>query len=419
MNRLNYQYAIEMINISKSFHNGKVIANKNINLRVLNNEIHALIGENGAGKSTLMSILFGMYEADEGTIKINGNSVHFSSAQDAAKAGIGMVHQHFKLVDTYSVFENIILGSENTNVLGVINKRDSKKKIQELIDKYNFNLDINKKVYDCSVLEQQKIEILKLLYRDSNILIFDEPTAVLNDVEIESFLQMILEFKNNGKTIIIITHKFNEIKNVADRATVIRRGEYIGEFNVKEKTINEMAELMVGKKVSFITNENNYYDENNIVFEVQDFIIDKKIGNEINFKIHSGEIFAIAGVEGNGQKELIESITGLNNKKIKIILNGKNLTNKSISSKYESGISFVPEDRHKHGLILDMNIGYNSMLSKISKKPYSKFSIINELEIYKNALKIVDNFDVRGADNLEINTRSLSGGNQQKLIIGR
>ena len=251
------EYAVEMIDICKSFLNGKVIANDHINLRVKRNEVHAIIGENGAGKSTLMSILFGIYSPDFGTIKINGRNSYFNSAKDASDAGLGMVHQHFKLVSTYSVYENIILGSEDVGLFGILKNNKTKKKIESLVKKYHFNLDINAKISTLTVGQEQKTEILKLLYRNSDILIFDEPTAVLSPDEIEQFLEMIRQLKEEGKTIIIITHKFAEIKSVADRATVIRLGKYIADFDVKDKSIEEMANLMVGKKVSLIKNNSN------------------------------------------------------------------------------------------------------------------------------------------------------------------
>lgn len=240
-------YAIEMHEITKTFLNGTVIANKDVNLFVKKNEIHAIIGENGAGKSTLMSILFGIYKQDSGSIKINGRIVNFSSAKDASKTGIGMVHQHFKLIDTLSVLDNVILGSEGATQLGIINRKKITKELKKIIQEYGLNINLKSKISKITVGQQQKTEILKLLYRDIDILIFDEPTAVLSEDEIQAFLQMLKDFKAAGKTIIIITHKLNEIKEVADSATVIRRGHYIDSFDVKQKTIAEMAELMVGR----------------------------------------------------------------------------------------------------------------------------------------------------------------------------
>ncbi len=272
----NNDYAIEIIDIHKSFLNGKVIANDGINLNVKRNEIHAIIGENGAGKSTLMSILFGIYTQDSGTIKVNGKPVYFDSAKDASAAGLGMVHQHFKLVPTYTVYENVILGSEQTDKIGVLKHKEARQKLQELIKKYKFNVSLNSKAMNLTVGQQQKTEILKLLYRDSDILIFDEPTAVLSQDEIEQFLNMLLDFKKAGKTVIIITHKFGEIKQVADRATVIRHGKYICDFDVKSKSIAEMSELMVGKKIAEVRNTTKLDPNAKNILEVKNLRIPKQ-----------------------------------------------------------------------------------------------------------------------------------------------
>ncbi len=533
---LNNEYAVEMINICKSFLNGKVVANDNICLRVKKNEVHAIIGENGAGKSTLMSILFGIYYPDSGTIKINGKNVYFNSAKDASDAGLGMVHQHFKLVSNYSVYENIILGSEDANKLGILNTIKSKEKIQSLIKQYQFNLNVNTKIANLTVGQEQKTEILKLLYRDSNILIFDEPTAVLSPDEIEQFLQMVRKLKEEGKTIIIITHKFAEIKSIADRATIIRLGKYITDFNVKDKTIQEMANLMVGKEVSIIKNESkkafgkevlsvknlkinksslpnnllfsfknpeikklreltvenirlnhnikhgidlensvilkheidtkiedlkkkfrkrNWNEINNIIQKFEHIgsknVLTKKHGekkinnlshkiankkniiwnfnnefskknksNAIDFKIHEGEVFAIAGVEGNGQSELALIISGmLKNKSAIIKLLDLDISNKTIKKRYYSGISHVPEDRHKYGLILDEQIYMNLVLNRINDYPNSKLGILLEQNIKENARHLIKKYDVRGTTRGTAPARLLSGGNQQKLIIAR
>ena len=509
------KYAIEMINIHKSFLNGKVIANDGINLKVRHNEIHAIIGENGAGKSTLMSILFGIYNQDQGTIKINDKNVYFSSAKDAASVGLGMVHQHFKLVPTYTVYENIILGSEDCNRFGLLKHKEAREKLQALIKKYKFNVSLNSKALNLTVGQQQKTEILKLLFKDADILIFDEPTAVLSQDEIKQFLNMLLDFKKDGKTIIIITHKFGEIKEVADRATVIRRGKYICDFDVKDKSISEMAELMVGKKINQIRN-NTILDPNaKVIFEVNNLkipkyslpnnlffnikypevkkirgLINSSIANsdnkaliennfkemetlkqsfrtkinaeihkwsekfnknpdnmeivtkfsakksilynfnkefsskekldDINFKIRSGEIFAIAGVEGNGQSELALILSGLmkvKNAEIKIL--GREISSDSVKERKDAGISHIPEDRHKHGLILDLPIYMNAVTNSISNEPYSKFGFINFYQIKEFARMLIKKYDVRGTTRGTAPARLLSGGNQQKLILGR
>lgn len=460
-------YAFEMLNIHKSFHNGQIKANVGINLSVLKNEIHAIIGENGAGKSTLMSILFGLYNPDKGEIYISGKKVKFSSSKDAAKYNIGMVHQHFKLIDNYSVLDNIILGSEIT-VAGFLDRKKAKAKITSLIKEYGFNVDLNAKVSTLTVGQQQKVEILKVLYRNSDILIFDEPTAILSDVEIQSFLDTLKIFKQNGKTIVIITHKLNEVKSIADVVTVIRKGEYIGTFNSKDVSIEEMAELMVGRKIIEVRNdaifkgrevslEVNKLDLTwiakvdwlfslaekkikNWFIQLKPYLNFKKlfksdfkktkidhpkknkeqIVNLISFNAHKGEIFGIFGIEGNGQSELVNYLSGLKKAKIKnIIFDGMDISKFSIKKRIRSGISHIPEDRHKYGLVLDQNCRKNTVNDQINKKPFSNAGIIIEYEIAAYANKIIENFDVRGTANGTASARSLSGGNQQKLIIGR
>lgn len=418
-------FAIEMSKITKTFLNGKVVANKDVDLKIKENEVHALIGENGAGKSTLMSILFGIYSADSGTIKIRGEEVNFTSAKDANNYKLGMVHQHFKLIDEFSILENIILGDEGSKTLGIINKKEAIKKVKEINEKYNFNLNLNKKIKHCSIGQQQKTEILKLLYRNVDILIFDEPTAVLSDLEIKSFLEMIINLKNEGKTIIIITHKLNEIKVVADWCTIIRRGQYIDDFSIESKTTTEIAELMVGKKIEVIQNENRDALSEEIKFEIRNLSISKlqktnKETKPINLKIKKGEIYAIAGVEGNGQTELALAIMGMvHNSGSQILLNNIEVQNKTIKERYNLGFASVPEDRHEHAIILDMPIAFNSIARDVSKEPYSKFGFLNENNMYKRAIQLIKDYDVRGTSRGSTNIRLLSGGNQQKLVIGR
>lgn len=444
-------FAIEMLNITKTFLNGKIIANDDMNLKVKKNEIHALIGENGAGKSTLMSMLFGVYSPDSGIIKINGKQVNFDSAKDATDVGLGMVHQHFKLVDEFTVWENVILGDEGVGRLHFIKQKEIKDNLQKIIDKYDFKLNVNKKVKELTVGQQQKIEILKLLYRNVDILIFDEPTAVLSQDEIDSFLKIILKFKEQGKTIIIITHKLAEIKSVADYATVIRRGKYIDSFAIADKSIDEIAELMVGHKIvpvinehknlegvlpKFVVNNLNVYQHwfssnHSVSFwnKIKNFLFKAKVENMknsstnsklINFSIRPGEIFAVAGVEGNGQSELALMLVGIiSTQKAKIILNGRDISHLNMFKRLKAGISSIPEDRHKHGLILDMAIDKNSILDQITGKPYSNFGFLNHNNITKQAIKIIKKYDVRGTSRGTTIARLLSGGNQQKLVIGR
>ena len=466
-NKTHLPPAVEMIDITKTFLNGKVVANDKMNLVVEQNEVHAIIGENGAGKSTLMSMLFGVYSPDSGIIKINGKQVNFESAKDASDAGLGMVHQHFKLVDEFTVWENVILGVEGVSRLEIIKQKEIKEKLQSLIDQYDFKLNVNKKVKELSVGQQQKIEILKLLYRQANILIFDEPTAVLSQNEIESFLKMIMKFQENGKTVIIITHKLSEIKSVANIGTVIRRGKYIDRFKIANKSIDSIAELMVGHKITPVINEHHSLENKKIKFEVSNLdvhsqwlssitnnkfwdklvnawkiVINSKeltisekwkeflknffnkhnVDNNklINFQIRAGEIFAIAGVEGNGQSELSLMLSGiLSSGKAKIIINNIDVSGATTNKRNRSGLSAVPEDRHKYGLVLDMPIDKNIVLDQIDNKPYSYFGFINHNRITENAIKIIKKYDVRGTSRGTTMARSLSGGNQQKLIIGR
>lgn len=461
------KYAFEMINIHKSFNNGQIKANVGINLSVVNNSIHAIIGENGAGKSTLMSILFGLYEQDEGQIYINGKLVKFNSSKDAAKYNIGMVHQHFKLIDNYTVIDNIILGSETTK-FGFLTRSQSRKKLNELIKQYGFNINLNDKIFNLTVGQQQKVEILKVLYRDSNILIFDEPTSVLSDNEIKSFLEMLRIFKKNGKTIVLITHKLHEIKEVADTATIIRKGEYVDTINVPNTSIEKMAELMIGRKIVVAKNDgiiksnekllevknldlnwlppfevffsriekvfnqglkkvSNIFHKRNLINKTSVNDIDNnKLSNNLErssnntFSVHAGEIFAIAGVEGNGQSELAKRIAGLVlSKPNSIWFLGKDISSMPIKKRIELGMSHVPEDRHKYGMTLDQSCRKNVVNNLISYRPFSQFGFILEYEIAQYANDVIENFDVRGSVNGTANIRSLSGGNQQKLVLGR
>ncbi len=427
------EFAFEMLNVSKSFQKGKIKANQDINLRVKTNEIHAIVGENGAGKTTLMSMLFGLFKPDTGTIKVNDKIVNFKSAIDASKAGIGMVHQHFKLVDVYTLFENIILGAELTNKLGFIRKNEAREKILNLSKKYNLKINLDTKAINATVGEQQRTEILKLLYRDSNILIFDEPTAVLSDDEIQGFLRMLKEFKKQGKTIVIITHKLNEVKAVADKVSVIRKGLYIGTYDVKSTSIEKISEYMIGQKFSEITNQRIFnYGKSTVALEVKNLYVNKisqpkLLGvNNISFNIKRGEILGIAGIEGNGQSEIALAIGGLIKPKSGVINFYKpkakkpiDLSKLSIKKIYSEGISHIPEDRLKYALIPDESIAYNVVSPIIDRKPFSNFGFINKRAINNFAKEVCKKWDVRGANNINSPVRNLSGGNQQKLVVGR
>ncbi|MGL1892106.1 MAG: ABC transporter ATP-binding protein [Spirochaetaceae bacterium] len=412
-------YVVEMCNITKEFPG--IIANDNISINLKKGEILALLGENGAGKSTLMSILFGLYKAEKGDIKVNGKKVKINNPNQAGDLGIGMVHQHFKLVHNFTVTENIVLGMEPKGLS--LNLDTASKRIKELSDKYNLDVDPNAKIEDVSVGMQQRVEILKMLYRNAEVLIFDEPTAVLTPQEIKELLKIMKNLINEDKSIILITHKLKEIKEAADRCTVIRRGKVIQTVEVKDSSVSDMAEMMVGRKVSFKIDKKEK--------QLGETILDIKNINVLNSRrvlglkdfslsVKSGEIVGIAGVDGNGQSELIEAITGLRPLESGHIYHkGSDISNYTINERFKSGISHIPEDRHKHGLVLDYSIEENMVLEVISDQPFSKNGFIKKEPIRKHAEEIITDFDVRSGQGAITKTRSMSGGNQQKAIIGR
>lgn len=457
------EYKIEMLNITKTF--GPLVANDNIVLQVKPGEVHALLGENGAGKSTLMSILFGLYKQDKGIIKIDGKEVVIKDPNDATDLKIGMVHQHFKLVPVFTVAESIILGKEPTKH-GLLNLKECEQKIIDLSKKYELEVDPKAYIKDLSVGMQQRVEILKMLYRDSDILIFDEPTAVLTPQEIHQLMKIIRNFAKNGKTVIIITHKLNEIKEVADRCTILRRGKSIKTVDVKNTSIDELANLMVGREVHFTIDKDEAKVKEKI-FEVKNLSVfsklhNKNIVNNISFSINRGEIVAIAGVEGNGQSELVRAIWGLlpiekprtkislfkdyikdtfkfkskiplkeryvlsKNKFEKekdlhpqIIFKDENITNVNIRHKINKGLGHIPEDRHKHGLVLDYTLEQNIVLNSFYKKEFSTHGWLNEKNIHNYANKLIEEYDVRSSEGSESIARGMSGGNQQKAILAR
>ncbi|MBQ8997561.1 MAG: ABC transporter ATP-binding protein [Clostridium sp.] len=414
------EYVVEMLNIRKEFPG--IVANDNITLQLKEGEIHALLGENGAGKSTLMGMLFGMYKPDRGSIKVRGKEVKISNPNVANDLGIGMVHQHFKLVDNFTVTENIILGCEPRKGLTVDIKKAAKK-IEELSKKYGLNVDPYAKIEDISVGMQQRVEILKMLYRDANVLIFDEPTAVLTPSEIDELISIMKNMTKEGKSIILITHKLREIKESANRCTVIRRGKYIGTVDVKDATEADMAKMMVGREVSFKV-EKVEAKPKDVVVKIENLSVNnnKKVLGLKNFSldIRAGEIVGIAGVEGNGQTELVEALTGMRNVESgNIIFKGKNIVKESIRQRIDDGMAHIPEDRHKRGLILDYTMEDNMVLKAYRNKPFSKNGLINRAKISEYAQKIIETFDVRSGEGGKSIARSLSGGNQQKGVIGR
>lgn len=413
------EYVIEMNNIRKEFPG--IVANDNITLQLKKGEIHALLGENGAGKSTLMNVLFGLYQPEEGEIKVKGQPVKITDPNVANRLGIGMVHQHFMLVHNFTVTENIILGSEPTKS-GKINISDAAKKVDELSKQYGLSVDPYAKIEDISVGMQQRVEILKTLYRGAEILIFDEPTAVLTPQEIKELIQIMDRLVKEGKSIILITHKLKEIMEVCDRCTVIRKGKGIGTVNISETNPDHLAELMVGREVHFKVDKKEAVPKD-VELEIKDLVVMDARNipsvNGLNLSVKAGEMLGIAGVDGNGQTELIEGITGL--RKVKsgsIKINGKEVVNLSSRKITETGVGHIPQDRHKHGLVLDYTIGENMVLQTYYQKPFSKSGILNFNTIYEKAKQLIKEYDVRTPSEYTP-ARALSGGNQQKAIIAR
>lgn len=413
------EYVIEMNNITKIFPG--IVANDNITLQVKKGEIHALLGENGAGKSTLMNVLFGLYQPEKGEIKVRGEQVAISNPNVATKLGIGMVHQHFMLVHNLTVTENIILGSEPTKG-GKIDIDYAANEIKKISEQYGLAVDPYAKIEDISVGMQQRVEILKILYRGADILIFDEPTAVLTPQEIRELVSIFKLLVSEGKSIILITHKLKEIKEVCNRCTVIRKGKGIGTVDVAPTSTNELAELMVGRAVSFKTEKADAKPTDDVLV-IKDLVVrdtrDVEVVKSLDLTVRAGEIVGIAGVDGNGQSELIEAITGLRKAESgSITLKGKPLTNSPIRQITESGIGHIPQDRHKHGLVLDYSVRDNIVLQTYYQKPYSKNGFLQFGEITKKALRLIEEFDVRTPSE-NTPARALSGGNQQKAIIAR
>jgi simple sugar transport system ATP-binding protein len=414
------EYIIEMLNIRKEFPG--IVANDNITLQVKPGEIHALLGENGAGKSTLMSVLFGLYQPEAGEIKVRGKKVNITNPNVANDLGIGMVHQHFKLVHNFTVTENIILGQEPTE-RGKINIKKAAKEIKELSQKYGLEVDPYAKIMDITVGMQQRVEILKMLYRNAEILIFDEPTAALTPQEITELIEIMKKLVKEGKSIILITHKLKEIKAVADRCTIIRRGKYIDTVDVKTTSEEKLASLMVGREVSFQV-EKEDSNPGDVVLKITDLVVrdsrELKAVDGLNLEIRKGEILGIAGVDGNGQTELLEAIAGLRKVESgRIELMGKDITNLPVRNRTELGIGHIPQDRHKHGLILDFILSENMVLQTYYKHPYSKNGLLNNEAINKKAKELIEEFDVRSGQGIYTRTGAMSGGNQQKAIIAR
>ncbi|MDD7346983.1 MAG: ABC transporter ATP-binding protein [Clostridiales bacterium] len=412
---------IEMLNITKEFPG--IVANDNITLQLARGEIHALLGENGAGKSTLMSVLFGLYTPEKGVIKKDGKEVVIKDPNDANALGIGMVHQHFKLVQNFTVLQNIILGAEDTKN-GILQLKDARKKVVELSEKYGLFVDPDALIEDITVGMQQRVEILKMLFRENEVLIFDEPTAVLTPQEIGELMKIMKNLSDEGKSILFITHKLDEIKQVANRCTVLRKGKYVGTVNVADTTKEQLSEMMVGHKINFKIDKTDAHP-GEVILDVHHLSMDKKgtdkkAVNDVSFKVREGEIVCIAGIDGNGQSELVYGLTGLAPiTEGKIILNGKDITKCSVRKRNLSGMAHIPEDRHKDGLILDYTLAQNLVLKSYFKPGFQKCGFINFKKVEDYAEKLAEQYDVRSGQGIKTITRSMSGGNQQKAIIAR
>ena len=415
-------YAIEMLNITKRFPG--IVANDNITLQLKKGEIHALLGENGAGKSTLMSVLFGLYQPEEGVIKKDGQVVEIRDPNDANALGIGMVHQHFKLVECFTVLDNIIMGVEPCKH-GFLQKAEAREKVVALSEKYGLHVDPDALVEDITVGMQQRTEILKMLYRENEILIFDEPTAVLTPQEIEELMQIMRNLAAEGKSILFISHKLNEIMAVADRCSVLRKGKYIGTVDIKDTTREELSRMMVGRDVEFVVHKEPAKPGKTIL-EVEDMTVASKSHSNnavknVSFNVRAGEIVCIAGIDGNGQTELVYGLTGLEPLKGgKITLEGQDITRAPIRKRNTMGMSHIPEDRHKHGLVLDYTLEDNMVLQRYFEPEFvSKAGFLKRKAIRDYAERLIDQYDVRSGQGPVTVARSMSGGNQQKAIVAR
>ena len=411
---------IEMLHITKEFPG--IIANDDITLQLRRGEIHALLGENGAGKSTLMSVLFGLYQPEEGEIRKNGQVVKINDPNDATALGIGMVHQHFKLIDVFTVLDNIILGAETTK-LGFLQKQEARKKVQALSERYGLKVDLDAKVEDITVGMQQRVEILKMLYRDNEILIFDEPTAVLTPQEIDELMDIMREFAKEGKSILFISHKLNEIMAVSDRVTVLRKGKYVGTVDTKDTDKQALSNMMVGRPVQLEVVKDPA-QPGEVVLSVEELTVPSHLHkrnavNRVSFAARAGEILCIAGIDGNGQSELVYGLTGLEKASHgKVTLCGRDISHASIRRRGEN-MSHIPEDRHKHGLILDFTLEQNLVLQKYREPRFQHMGFINQGAVRQYAQQLIEQYDVRSGQGPITVARSMSGGNQQKAIIAR
>jgi len=413
-------YIIEMLDIVKDFPG--IRANDNVTLQVEQGSIHALLGENGAGKSTLMSILFGLYRPDSGTIKVRGQEVEITDPNHANQLGIGMVHQHFKLVHNFTVTENIILGLEPRHGL-VIDRKRAAKRVRELSELYGLNVDPEAKIEDISVGMQQRVEILKMLYRDAEILIFDEPTAVLTPQEIHELMQIMRRLVGEGKTVLLITHKLKEIKEVASVCTVLRRGRLVKTVDVEGTSEEAMAEMMVGREVNFHVDKAPA-KPGKVLLSIEHLNVRNSKGclgvKDLSLDLRAGEILGLCGIDGNGQTELVRAITGLLPVESgDIRLNGEDISRLPIKRRLDLGLGHIPEDRQRHGLVLDFRLDENLVVHSYGRSPFSRAGILDKARIRDNAERLIGEFDVRCGQGGETLARSMSGGNQQKAILAR
>ena len=420
MRTMGVENIIEMLHITKEFPG--IIANDDITLQLRKGEIHALLGENGAGKSTLMSVLFGLYQPEAGEIRKNGQVVRINDPNDATALGIGMVHQHFQLIDVFTVLDNIILGAETTK-LGFLQKKEARKKVEALSKKYGLEVDLDAKVEDITVGMQQRVEILKMLYRDNEILIFDEPTAVLTPQEIEELMATMKEFAREGKSILFISHKLNEIMEVADRVTVLRKGKYVGTVNTKDTNKQALSNMMVGRPVQLEVVKDEARPGETVLkvehLSVPSHSHKRDAVRDVSFEARAGEILCIAGIDGNGQTELIYGLTGLDKCSAgTVTLCGRDISHASIRHRGEN-MSHIPEDRHKHGLVLDFTLEQNLVLQRYREPQFQHFGFIRNDQVRGYAQRLIEQYDVRSGQGPVTTARSMSGGNQQKAIIAR
>ncbi len=420
MRTMGVENIIEMLHITKEFPG--IIANDDITLQLRKGEIHALLGENGAGKSTLMSVLFGLYQPEAGEIRKNGQVVRINDPNDATALGIGMVHQHFQLIDVFTVLDNIILGAETTK-LGFLQKKEARKKVEALSKKYGLEVDLDAKVEDITVGMQQRVEILKMLYRDNEILIFDEPTAVLTPQEIEELMATMKEFAREGKSILFISHKLNEIMEVADRVTVLRKGKYVGTVDTKDTNKQALSNMMVGRPVQLEVVKDEAHPGETVLkvehLSVPSHSHKRDAVRDVSFEARAGEILCIAGIDGNGQTELIYGLTGLDKCSAgTVTLCGRDISHASIRHRGEN-MSHIPEDRHKHGLVLDFTLEQNLVLQRYREPQFQHFGFIRDDQVRGYAQRLIEQYDVRSGQGPVTTARSMSGGNQQKAIIAR